>query len=171
MRWTARWRLAARWKSTAFRVAALALLLAPGSTLAAAETTPPASPSPAPSGAAHEPEIQLEPYQLVILQRPANPKDYPQDQLDEIQRQHIAHLVAMAKAGKLVVAGPFDDQPDPKWRGLALYRVGSIDEARRLAEEDPAVKAGRLEVVVMTWYTEKGALAFPGAEKLMKGGS
>jgi len=36
------------------------------------------------------------------------------------------------------------------------------------AAEDPAVKAGRLEPVVMTWYTEEGALAFPIAEKLRK---
>jgi len=32
------------------------------------------------------------------------------------------------------------------------------------------VKASRLEPVVMTWYTEKGALAFPVAEKLRRGG-
>jgi uncharacterized protein YciI len=156
-------------KSTVLGVAALTLLLVPCS-LVAAEAPPPPAPAPNPTAAGHEPDIQLEPFQLVILQRPANPKEYPKEQLDEIQRQHLGHLVAMAKAGKLVVAGPLGDQPDPKWRGLALYRVGSLEEARRLAEDDPAVKAGRLEVVVMTWYTEKGALAFPGAEKLMSGG-
>jgi hypothetical protein len=30
-------------------------------------------------------------------------------------------------------------------------------------EQDPAVKAGRLSVEVMTWCREKGALAFPVA--------
>ncbi len=72
----------------------------------------------------------------------------------------------LTKAGKLLVAGPLDDQPDPRWRGLGLFRVESLAEAKRLAEDDPAVKAGRLEAVVMTWYTEKGAQAYPVAEKL-----
>ena len=74
----------------------------------------------------------------------------------------------LAETGKLVVAGPLGDQPDPRMRGIELFDVGSTEEAKRLAEEDPAVKAGRLEVVVMTWYVEKGALAFPMSEKLRK---
>ena len=125
------------------------------------------APSPAPKPAAPPPN--LEAYQLVILQRPEHPRDYPQDKLDEIQQAHLAHLRELAKAGKLLVAGPLDDQPDPRLRGIEIFRVGSLEEAKRLAGEDPAVKAGRLEPVVMTWYTEKGALAFPVAEKLRKG--
>lgn len=112
------------------------------------------------------PPANLEAYQLVVLQRPEHPRDYPADKLEEIQKAHLAHLRELAKAGKLLVAGPLDDQPDPRWRGLGLFRVESLAEAKRLAEEDPAVKAGRLEVLVMTWYTEKGALAFPIADKL-----
>ncbi len=127
----------------------------------------PSAPSPAPKPAAPPPN--LEAYQLVILQRPEHPRDYPQDKLEEIQRAHLAHLRELAKAGKLLVAGPLDDQPDPRMRGIEIFRVGSLEEAKRLAGEDPAVKAGRLEPVVMTWYTEKGALAFPLAEKLRKG--
>jgi len=42
----------------------------------------------------------------------------------------------------------------------------TVPAARRLAEADPAVAAGRLEVEVMTWYTQKGALAFPLFEEL-----
>jgi len=127
----------------------------------------PSAPTPAPKPAAPPPN--LEAYQLVILQRPEHPRDYPQDKLEEIQQAHLAHLRELAKAGKLLVAGPLDDQPDPRLRGIEIFRVGSLEEAKRLAGEDPAVKAGRLEPVVMTWYTEKGALAFPVAEKLRKG--
>lgn len=133
----------------------------------AAAPQPAAPPASAPAAtAAHEPE--LVPYQLVILQRPAQPREYPQEKLDEIQKEHLAHLMHLAETGKLVVAGPLGDQPDPRMRGLELFDVGSTAEAKRLAEEDPAVKAGRLEVVVMTWYVEKGALAFPMSEKLRK---
>jgi uncharacterized protein YciI len=122
--------------------------------------------SPAPAPAA--PPIEFESYQLVLLQRPEHPREYAEDKLEEIQQAHLAHLRHLAESGKLLVAGPFDDQPDPRLRGLELFHVGSIEEARRLAEEDPAVKAGRLQAVVMTWYTEKGALTFPIAEKLRK---
>jgi uncharacterized protein len=115
------------------------------------------------------PPPNLEAYQLVILQRPEHPRDYPQDKLEEVQQAHLAHLRELAKAGKLLVAGPLDDQPDPRMRGIEIFRVGSLEEAKRLAADDPAVKAGRLEPVVMTWFTEKGALAFPMAEKLSKG--
>jgi uncharacterized protein len=142
---------------------ALALVLsAAGPARTAQDTAAQAKPETA------APRIELEPYQLVLLQRPEHPREYPQEKLDEIQKAHLAHLREMAEAGKLLVAGPVGDQPDPRLRGLELFRVGSLEEARKLAEDDPAVKAGRLEVVVMTWYTEKGALAFPVAERLKK---
>lgn len=117
-----------------------------------------------------QPPMELETYELVLLKRPANPKEYPPERAQEIQAAHLGHLTRMAREGHLVVAGPFGDQEDETLRGLALYRVGSVEEARRLAEQDPAVQAGRLEVEVMTWYTQKGALAFPVFEELSGGG-
>jgi uncharacterized protein YciI len=143
-----------------------ATLLAPAQ--GAPSPQPPAESQPSAAKPAAPPP-NLEAYQLVILQRPEHPRDYPQDKLEEIQKAHLAHLRELAKAGKLLVAGPLDDQPDPRMRGIEIFRVGSLEEAKRLAADDPAVKAGRLEPVVMTWYTEKGALAFPIAERLRKG--
>ena len=109
---------------------------------------------------------RMESYELVILYRGKHPPTLTEPEGQRLQEAHLGHLRKMAEAGKLVVAGPLGDQVDPAMRGLCLYRVGSLDEARRLAEEDPAVKAGRLRVEVMTWYTEKGAMAFPIAEKM-----
>ena len=114
-----------------------------------------------------DPPAAMERYSLVLLRRPANGGPKVADP-EALQRQHIGHLQAMARAGKLVVAGPFDDQTDPRMRGMCLYRVG-IEEARRLAQEDPAVKAGRLEVEVLTWWVEKGAMTFPIAEAMATG--
>ncbi len=110
--------------------------------------------------------MEFESYQLVMLRRPANAPNLPDAELERLQGLHLAHLRKMAEAGKILVAGPFDNQPDPSLRGMCLYKVGSLDEARQLAEQDPAVKAGRLKVEVMTWWTEKGALAFPLAASL-----
>ncbi len=115
--------------------------------------------------------MEFDTYQLVLLKRPAEPTELPDEELHRIQAEHLAHMGRMAEEGHLVAAGPFGDQENEALRGLALYRVGSIDEARRLAEADPAVQAGRLEVEVMTWYTEKGSLAFPGVEKYRRDSS
>ena len=114
-----------------------------------------------------DPPASMERYSLVLLRRPANGGPKVAD-AEALQRQHIGHLQSMARAGKLVVAGPFDDQTDPRMRGMCLYRVG-IEEARRLAQEDPAVKAGRLEVEVLTWWVEKGAMTCPIAEAMATG--
>jgi uncharacterized protein len=67
-------------------------------------------------------------------------------------------VTALREAGKLVVSGPFSDQPDDAWRGLCLYRT-SLDEAREASERDPAFRAGRLEAVVLTWWARRGAIA------------
>jgi uncharacterized protein YciI len=116
-----------------------------------------------------EKKFEFETYQLVLLRRPANAPALGEAELEKLQAQHIGHLKKMAAEGKMVVAGPFGgDQRDPSLRGLCLYRVGSVDEARRLASEDPMVKAGRLRPEVMTWMTEKGALAFPLADAMAK---
>lgn len=114
--------------------------------------------------------MEFDTYQLVLLKRPTERAELPEDEVAKIQAAHLAHLQRMAREGYAVVGGPFGDQDDERLRGLVLYRVGSVEEARRLAEQDPAVHAGRLEVEVMTWYTEKGALAFPGVEGMHAAG-
>lgn len=73
----------------------------------------------------------------------------------QIQKQHLAHLDKLWKEGKLDIAGPFLDDEDT--RGICIYNVKSIEEAKELAEADPAVKAGRLKVIVRAWYSMKGA--------------
>jgi uncharacterized protein YciI len=105
---------------------------------------------------------ELDAYAFVLLRRPAAAPDLPEAELDLIQERHLAHLASLTKAGKIVAAGPFSDQPDESLRGLCIYRT-SLDEARTLAGQDPAVQAGRLAVDVMTWWTEKGSVSFTRA--------
>ena len=72
----------------------------------------------------------------------------------------------MADEGHMLVAGPFAQQFDDRLRGMCLYNPSLTPErVRELAEADPAVIAGRLKVEVMDWYTAKGALAFPLANR------
>jgi uncharacterized protein YciI len=110
-----------------------------------------------------KPRFEMESFQLVLLMRPADRKEIPEAEAEEIQRQHLAHLGRMHDSGKMVIAGPFGAQRDPSFRGACLYRVATPEEARALAEADPAVKAGRLRVEVITWYVGKGYMTFPRA--------
>jgi uncharacterized protein YciI len=106
--------------------------------------------------------MDLEAFELVLLRRPASPSDYPDEELDRIQREHLAYYAELRAAGQVVTNGPVVEQPDPSLRGLGFYRTGSLDQSRQLAEADPAVRAGRLAVEIMTWYCPPGTMSQPG---------
>jgi len=106
--------------------------------------------------------MELESFELVMLRRPADPAPYDDETLDRIQAAHLEFHAALRAEGKIVTNGPVRGQPDESLRGLTFYRVGSVAEARRLAEQDPSVKAGRLVVDVMEWLCPVGTMAQPG---------
>jgi uncharacterized protein YciI len=106
--------------------------------------------------------MELEAFELVLLRRPASAPDYPDEELDRIQREHLAFHADLRAAGQIVTNGPVVEQPDPSLRGLTFYRTGSLEQARQLAEDDPAVRAGRLAVEIMTWYCPPGTMSRPG---------
>jgi uncharacterized protein YciI len=106
--------------------------------------------------------VDLEEFELVILRRPAQPASYDEGTLDRIQREHLDYLAGLRDSGVVVVNGPVVDQPDESMRGLTFFRTGSLEETRRLAEADPAVRAGRLEVDVMRWWCPPGRMVQSG---------
>jgi uncharacterized protein YciI len=106
--------------------------------------------------------MQLEAYELVILRRPEGATPYDEETLERIQSEHLAFHARLRADGVVVANGPLLDQPDESIRGLTLYRTGSLQRARALAEQDPSVRAGRLVVDVMTWLCQPGALHLPG---------
>jgi uncharacterized protein YciI len=104
----------------------------------------------------------LESYELVMLRRPADATEYDEATLERIQAEHLAFHARLREEGTVVTNGPLRGQPDESLRGLAFYRVGSIDDARRIAEQDPSVVAGRLVVDVMQWICPSGTMTRPG---------
>ena len=106
--------------------------------------------------------MELEAYHLVLLRRPDNPPEYSEDELDELQRQHLAYLGTLADRGLLALNGPLLNQPDTTMRGLSFYCTETAHEALRLAERDPMVRAGRLSVELMQFCAKPGAIAVPG---------
>jgi uncharacterized protein len=106
--------------------------------------------------------VELEAFELVMLRRPASAPDHPDEELERIQREHLAFHEGLRAAGHVVTNGPVNGQPDPSLRGLTFYRTGSLERSRELAENDPAVRAGRLVVEIMTWYCRPGTMTRPG---------
>ena len=77
-------------------------------------------------------------------------------QTEEIQKAHLANIGRLAKMKKLVVAGPFGDNGN--LRGIFVFRVNSLEEARSLTLTDPAVQAGRLALDLHPWLVPEGIL-------------
>ncbi|MFL5292650.1 MAG: YciI family protein [Myxococcales bacterium] len=132
-----------------FALCASLLLLATGS---AGQKPAPAAPS----------GTEFDSVYIVFLRRPANPTQYDQAKLEDIQKRHLAHLGDLYRSGKAVTAGPFDEQDDQSNRGLIVMPASlGKEEVRRLTSDDPAVKAGRLKVEIVRWYFQKGTAVFP----------
>jgi len=68
----------------------------------------------------------------------------------QIQQAHMDNINRLAEEGKLVVAGPFLDKGE--MRGIFIFNVTSIEEAKTLTESDPAVQSGRLIMELHPWY-------------------
>ena len=75
---------------------------------------------------------------------------------EEIQKGHMANINRLAEMKKLIAAGPFGD--DGRLRGIFVFRVESIEEAKNLTAGDPAVQAGRLAMDLHTWMIPEGIL-------------
>ncbi len=99
--------------------------------------------------------MDREAFELVLLRTPENAPDYDDAELQRIQREPLAHHARLRDSGHVVTNGP-------SLRGLTFYRTGSLEEARELAEADPAVRAGRLAIEIMTWYCPPGTMSKPG---------
>jgi uncharacterized protein YciI len=74
----------------------------------------------------------------------------------KLQNSHMSHLADLHQAGHLLAAGPLTDE---HFRGLSILNVDP-ETARQLKQEDPAVRAGRFDVVVMPWMVPAGAMTF-----------
>jgi uncharacterized protein YciI len=95
---------------------------------------------------------------VVLLVRSARAAGLSDAEAESSQDAHMAHLADLHEAGHLLAAGPlFDD--DGHHRGLMLLRT-DVETATQLMADDPAVLAGRFDVVAMPWMVPTGAMAF-----------
>lgn len=88
-------------------------------------------------------------YVLAFLKRGPN-RNQDSTEAAALQKAHLQNIGRLADAGKLVVAGPFLDDQDI--RGIYIFNVETVEEAKKLTETDPAIKAGRLVMELHPWY-------------------
>ncbi|MSP14188.1 MAG: hypothetical protein EXR62_14680 [Chloroflexi bacterium] len=93
---------------------------------------------------------------LVFLRKGPNWTAESTPELEQLQAAHRAHLRALRQSGKIRILGPLLDNGDI--RGVSLFRVPSLEEARALAEADPAVIAGRLVIEIHPWMVDQTTL-------------
>ena len=82
--------------------------------------------------------------------------DAKPDELAQLQQAHLANNARLVESGKLILLGPFTD--DGYWRGVFVFKTGTLEEAQALAETDPSVQAGRMAFEFHPWMIEKGTI-------------
>jgi uncharacterized protein len=73
----------------------------------------------------------------------------------ELHRAHLNNIFRLADEGKLALAGPFMDDSD--MRGVFIFNVPTVEEAKALTETDPAIKAGIFVIEYHPWYGSAAA--------------
>jgi uncharacterized protein YciI len=98
-------------------------------------------------------------YVLVILK--TGPTPVPKGaQRDAMFAGHFANIERLAKEGKLVVAGPFEENAQG-WRGLFLFAVDDVEAARALTATDPVIVNGEMVAEFHPWYGTAAAMLLP----------
>lgn len=105
-------------------------------------------------------------YVMAFLKKGPN-RPIDKDKAAKLQAAHMENIGRLAKEGKLALAGPFLDNGE--LRGIYIFNVESIEEAKALTETDPAIKVGSLVMELHPWYGS-AALGFVNKyhEKLAK---
>jgi uncharacterized protein YciI len=82
---------------------------------------------------------------------------------EKLQNAHLKNILKLADEGKLIVAGPFGDNQEI--RGIFIFNVSTVEEAKKLTETDPAVQAGTLIMELHPWYGSAALVEIPGIHK------
>ncbi len=97
--------------------------------------------------------VIMQKYFMAFLKRGPN-RSQSKEEADSLQALHMEHLGNMYYSGYADISGPFGDKGD--LRGITIYNVPTMQMADSLANMDPSVKAGRLEIEIKPWWAGKG---------------
>ena len=97
--------------------------------------------------------ILMQQYFIAFLKSGPN-RSQSKAEADSLQRLHLAHLSRMYEEGHADISGPFGD--DGEIRGITIYNTPTLEMADSLANMDPMVRAGRLDIEIHPWWAAKG---------------
>ncbi len=98
-------------------------------------------------------------YVLVILK--TGPTRVPDgEKRDAMFAGHFANIERLANEGKLALAGPFAKNEEG-WRGLFLFAVPTVEEARALTATDPVIINGEMVAEFHPWFGSAAAMLLP----------
>jgi uncharacterized protein YciI len=103
-------------------------------------------------------------YVFVILKTGPKDAEIKGKDREKMFAGHMANIGRLADEGKLAVAGPFGKN-DRQYRGLYIFNVATIEEAAKLVETDPVVKAGLMIAEMTPWYGSASLMATPEIHK------
>lgn len=109
-------------------------------------------------------EYGMKRYVMAFLKRGPN-SDRTKEEAKVLQSAHMANIGRLADAGKLVLAGPFLEEGE--LRGIYIFNVVSIEEAKALTASDPAIQAGSLIMELKTWYGSAALTEMNELHKIM----
>ena len=95
-------------------------------------------------------EMTLRQYYVAFLMS-GEVRSQTKEEATEIQNKHIAYLTKLWEDGIILLNGPFDEES--AMRGMSIYATDSAEKAREYAENDPAVKSGRLKIEIHPWWS------------------
>jgi uncharacterized protein YciI len=103
--------------------------------------------------------VEFDRFTVILLTLRGDAPVMTDEQAAELQDRHLAHGAALQDRGLVLARGPLVEQDDETFRGFSVWSVDP-ETARAHAEADPAVRAGRLAINVMTWMMPAGNLQF-----------
>lgn len=99
-------------------------------------------------------------YVLVVLK--TGPNKVPAGaERDEMYKGHFANMKRLGAEGKLALAGPLDGVDG--WRGLFVFAVPDIEEAKKLVATDPVISKGEMVAEYHKYYGSAALMLVNGA--------
>ncbi len=104
-------------------------------------------------------------YVIAFLKKGPN-RDLSKEDAARLQDAHMKNIGRLAEEGKLILAGPFFGDGD--LRGIYVFDVQSIEEAKALTNTDPAIQEGSLIMELHEWYGSAAVMAIPSIHETLQ---
>ena len=93
---------------------------------------------------------------VLVLKKIGPNRGHTEEEVNEIHAAHLMHLFTLKEQGIILINGPLLDHPEIK--GISIFNSNNKEEVLALANQDPAVIAGRLVNEAYEWFGIPGAV-------------